>query len=154
MAAQTHQQILKMSALYCPCPRPPFGFTSTCFVDILSQITNVRSTDFRLGKPQRFHPLLSSEDYVLVSSTKIGSFFTRIKRVFQMLNSYRNCGSGSGMKSPLSAMSAHFLCQESTPIDYLWQATCSTLGVMLNFDTAQHFSAKRKEFAAPLYEVT
>ena len=40
---------------------------------------------------------------------------------------------GANWRSPLSAMSAHLLHQESTPIDYLRQATCSTLGVLLKF---------------------
>ncbi len=42
----------------------------------------------------------------------------------------------------LTPVSAHFLCQESVPTDYLWQATCGTLGIMINFDAAQHFAAK------------
>ena len=57
------------------------------------------------------------------------------------------------MRSPLSAMSAHFLRQESIPSDYLRQATCGTLGVMLNFDATQHYAAKRRTQQV-LYEVT
>ena len=57
------------------------------------------------------------------------------------------------MRSPLSAMSARLLRQESIPSDYLRQATCVTLGVMLNFDATQHFAAKRRT-QQTLYEVT
>ncbi len=44
----------------------------------------------------------------------------------------------------LTPVSAHFLRQESIPSDNLQQATCVTLGVMLNFDATQHFSTKRR----------
>ncbi len=50
-------------------------------------------------------------------------------------------------------MSAYFLSQESIPSDYLRQATCGTLGVMLNFDATQHYAAKRRTQQV-LYEVT
>ncbi len=40
------------------------------------------------------------------------------------------------MRSPLSPMSTHLLCQELAPTDCLWQATCVTLGIVLNFDAA------------------
>ncbi len=50
-------------------------------------------------------------------------------------------------------MSADLLRQESAAIDCLWQATCFTLGVMLNFDATQQ-NAERNKFAAALYEVT
>ncbi len=43
--------------------------------------------------------------------------------------------------------------QESVPTDYLRQATCITLGVMLNFDAAQQ-NAKRSKLAAAPYEVS
>ncbi len=52
-------------------------------------------------------------------------------------------------------MSAHFLHQESIPSDYLWQATCGTLGVMLKFDAA-HESCRKTQDAKKievLYEV-
>ncbi len=49
----------------------------------------------------------------------------------------------TSLMSPLT-MSAVLLCQELVPIDYLRQATCGTLDVMLNFDTAQHFAAKHR----------
>ncbi len=65
----------------------------------------------------------------------------------------QNFGSSSGSgRSPLTSMSAVLLCRELAPIDCLWQATCSTLGI--NFDAAQHFATKRNEIAAALYEVT
>ncbi len=51
----------------------------------------------------------------------------------------------------LTPLSAHFLHQEQIPSDYLWQATCITLGVMLNFDASQQ-NSERMEFAAALYE--
>ncbi len=57
------------------------------------------------------------------------------------------------MRSPLSAMSAHFLRQELIPSDYLRQATCVTLGIRLNFDATQYFAAKRRTQQV-LYEVT
>ncbi len=50
-------------------------------------------------------------------------------------------------------VSANFVCQESVAIDYLQQATCGTLGVMLNFDAAQQ-NTERNKFAAVLYEAT
>ncbi len=48
-------------------------------------------------------------------------------------------------------MSAHFLCQESIPSDYLRQATCGTLGIMLKFDAAHDFCRKMQN-ASILYE--
>ncbi len=53
----------------------------------------------------------------------------------------------------LTPVSAHFLRQESAASDNLQQATCVTLGVMLNFDATQQ-NAERKDFAAALYEAT
>ena len=53
----------------------------------------------------------------------------------------------------LTPVSAHFLHQESIPSVYLRQATCVTLGVMLNFDATRHFAAKRRTQQA-LYEAT
>ncbi len=49
-------------------------------------------------------------------------------------------------------VSPFFLHQELAPINYLRQATCITLGVMLNFDAAQ--PAERNQLAAALYEAT
>ncbi len=42
--------------------------------------------------------------------------------------------------TPVSTISLH---QESAPRNYLWQATCVTLGVMLNFDPAQQDSEQK-----------
>ncbi len=49
-------------------------------------------------------------------------------------------------------MSTNLLCQELVSINYLWQSTCVTLGVVFNFDVAQQ-NAERKEFAAALMKL-
>ncbi len=51
-----------------------------------------------------------------------------------MVTSQRNCGSSSGVRSPLSAMSPPLLRQELVLIHCLQQATCVIFGVMINFD--------------------
>ncbi len=51
----------------------------------------------------------------------------------------------------LTPVSAHFLRQESIPSDYLRQATCVTLGVVLKFDAAHDFCCKTQN-ASILYE--
>ncbi len=52
--------------------------------------------------------------------------------------------------TPVHVSPFFFLHQELAPINYLRQATCITLGVMLNFDAAQQ-NAERSQLAAPLY---
>ncbi len=69
------------------------------------------------------------------------------------LNSYGGVVRVMPFAASLTPVSAHFLRQESIPSDYLRQATCITLGVMLKFDATQHFAAKRRTQQA-LYEVT
>ncbi len=71
----------------------------------------------------------------------------------QLLNSYRGAVCGIHFAASLTPVSAHFLRQESIPSDYLRQATCVTLGVMLNFDATQQ-NTEHKEFAAALYKAT
>ncbi len=46
----------------------------------------------------------------------------------------------------LTPVSAHFLRQELIPSDYLRQATCITLGIMLKFDAAHDFCRKMQTF--------
>ncbi len=67
--------------------------------------------------------------------------------------SYRTVAFCVLRQKSLTPVSAHFLRQESIPSDYLWQATCVTLGVMSKFDAAQQIAAKRRTQQA-LYEVT
>ncbi len=53
----------------------------------------------------------------------------------------------------LTPVSTHFLCQESIPGDYLREATCVTLGIMLNLDATQQ-NAERSKLATAPYEVS
>ena len=55
------------------------------------------------------------------------------------LNSYG--GAVCVLPARLTPVSTHFLQQEY----YLQQATCGTLGIMLNFDATQHFAAERNK---------
>ncbi len=55
---------------------------------------------------------------------------------------------GMRFAASLTPVSKHFLRQELIPSNYLRQATCITLGIMLNFDAAHDFC--RKNAAASL----
>ena len=60
------------------------------------------------------------------------------------LASYRAAFCVLHCAASLMPVATSFLQQESAASNYLWQATCITLGVMLKFDAAQHFAAKRR----------
>ncbi len=62
------------------------------------------------------------------------------------VTSYRDAACGMRFVASLTPVSAHFLRQESIPSDYLRQATCVTLGVMLKFDAAHDFCRKTQAF--------
>ncbi len=68
------------------------------------------------------------------------------------LASYRAVSCVLRFVASLTPVSTSFLHQESAASDYLRQATCVTLGVMLNFDTGHDFAAKRTKWEF-LYEV-